>query len=448
MYSVYMNYKDTFTKYGIAVPEILLPKKGTDLNAWAVIACDQYTQNRKYWKDVADTAAGKPSMLHCILPEVYLEDNDRKERLANINSTMQKYLDSGVFAEPLNGMVYLERKTAYGRIRKGLVTAVDLEAYEWKPYSQAKIRATEQTIESRIPPRMEIRRDAPLESPHIMLLVSDSDKLLVEETGKKAKAANAPVVYDTDLMLNSGHITGWAVKDDAILEHISESILKIAAKNGVDKTDGTASPLFAVGDGNHSLATAKAVWNEFKEKNPGVTDHPLRYALVEIVNIYDDGLTFEPIHRVLFGSLPEMLIRYISAELSATVYHLKSAEELDEEVKSSQEVIGMIYKTEKGEQRYVMIDAICPDLMVSYFQPILDTFLSIFGDAELDFIHGSDEIFRLGAQDNTIRILLPQISKDNFFKTIASCGVLPRKSFSMGEASEKRFYMECRRLTK
>lgn len=447
MYIMNMDYKSTFSKYGISIPEILLPKKGTDLNAWAVIACDQYTQNRQYWKDVADTAEGKPSMLHCILPEVYLEDNDRKERLSNINATMQKYLDTGVFADPVKGMIYLERKTAYGRVRKGLVTAVDLEAYEWKPYSQAKIRATEQTIESRIPPRMEIRRDAPLESPHIMLLVSDSDRLLVEKTGEKAKASGA-VVYDTDLMLKSGHIKGWAVEGDSMFEHVAESILHIAEKNGVDITDGPSSPLFAVGDGNHSLATAKAVWNEFKEKNPGVTDHPLRYALVEIVNIYDEGLTFEPIHRVLFGSLPEMLIRYIAAELSATIYQLKSADELDAEVKASQEAIGIVYKTENGEQRYVMIDAICPDLMVSYFQPILDTFLSIFGEAELDFIHGSDEIFRLGEKDNTIGILLPQISKDSFFKTIASCGVLPRKSFSMGEASEKRFYMECRKLSK
>ena len=442
-----MDYKSTFSKYGISIPEILLPKKGTDLNAWAVIACDQYTQNRQYWKDVADTAEGKPSMLHCILPEVYLEDNDRKERLSNINATMQKYLDTGVFADPVKGMIFLERKTAYGRVRKGLVTAVDLEAYEWKPYSQAKIRATEQTIESRIPPRMEIRRDAPLESPHIMLLVSDSDRLLVEKTGEKAKASGA-VVYDTDLMLKSGQIKGWAVEGDSMFEHVAESILHIAEKNGVDITDGPSSPLFAVGDGNHSLATAKAVWNEFKEKNPGVTDHPLRYALVEIVNIYDEGLTFEPIHRVLFGSLPEMLIRYIAAELSATIYQLKSADELDAEVKASQEAIGIVYKTENGEQRYVMIDAICPDLMVSYFQPILDTFLSIFGEAELDFIHGSDEIFRLGEKDNAIGILLPQISKDSFFKTIASCGVLPRKSFSMGEASEKRFYMECRKLSK
>ncbi|NLK45984.1 MAG: DUF1015 domain-containing protein [Treponema sp.] len=443
-----MSYKSIFAKYGISVPEILLPKKGTDLKAWAVIACDQFTQNRQYWKNAVDMAVDKPSMLHCILPEVYLEDNDREERLANINSTMQKYLDTGVFAEPSKCMIYLERKTAYGRTRKGLVTAVDLETYDWKPYSDAKIRATEQTIEERIPPRMEIRRNAPLESPHIMLLVSDSERLLVEKTGEKAKAMNAAVVYDTDLMLESGHITGYAIKDESLFEHIANSILRIAQKNNVDKTDETSSPLFAAGDGNHSLATAKAVWNEYKSKNPDVTEHPLRYALVEIVNIYDEGLTFEPIHRVLFGSLPEMLIRYVSAELSATVYHLESAEELDEEVKSSQEALGVIFKTETGEQRYTMIDAICPDLMVSYFQPILDTFLSIFGDAELDFIHGSDEIFRLGSQENTIGILLPQISKDNFFKTIASCGVLPRKSFSMGEASEKRFYMECRKLTK
>lgn len=444
-----MDYSKTFAKYGVSVPEILLPKKDTDLKSWAVIACDQYTQNREYWKKVEETVANKPSTLHCILPEVYLEDSDRKERLSTIHNNMNSYLESGIFAEPLKGMIYLERKTQYGRTRKGLVTTIDLETYEWKPYSKALIRATEATIESRIPPRMEIRRDASIESPHIMLLVNDKNKALVEGTGKKAKELNQPIVYDTDLMMNSGHFTGWAVNGDELFNHVASALDQIAIDNTENKgTKDEAVLMFAVGDGNHSLATAKAVWNEYKVNNPGVTDHPLRYALVEIVNIYDEGLTFEPIHRVIFDSLPEMLIRYIAAELSGTVYQIIEATELMNEVKSSKEQIGIIYKTAEGEQKYVLIDAICPDLMVSYFQPILDTFLSVFGDAEIDFIHGTDELFRLGAQENTIGIFLPQISKETFFTTIHSCGVLPRKSFSMGEADEKRFYMECRSLKK
>ena len=443
-----MNYKETFAQYGIDLTQILIPKKGTDLKSWAVIACDQYTQNREYWKKVADFAEGKPSTLHCILPEVYLEDNDRAERLSAIRSNMQKYLDEGVFADPLEGMVYLERETEYGRMRKGLITAIDLETYEWKPYSKALIRATEQTIESRIPPRMEIRRGAALESPHIMLLVNDPSRGLIEQTGKIAKETNAEIVYDTDLMLNSGHAKALAIKGEKLFDHIAKSLEKIAEHNSEENLNGANTTfMFAVGDGNHSLATAKAVWNEYKAKHPSEHTHPLRYALVEIVNIYDEGLTFEPIHRVLFGSLPEMLIRYIAAELTGTIYNLPNAYVLDAEIKKSQEAVGFVYKDESGEQKYVMVDAICPDLMVSYFQPIIDTFLSIFGDAEIDFIHGSDEVLRLGKTDNGIGIILPPISKDSFFTTISTCGVLPRKSFSMGEASEKRFYMECRKLT-
>lgn len=433
-----MDYIKTFKQYGIALPEILLPKKGVDLKSWAVIACDQYTQNREYWKKVSAEAEGKPSTLHCILPEVYLEDGDRQERLLKIKNTMDEYISGDVFDKPLNGMIYLERKTEYGRIRKGLITAIDLEAYEWKPYSNALIRATEATIESRIPPRMEIRRGASLESPHIMLLVNDPEKLLVEGTGSKAKDLGADKAYDTELMMNAGHCTGWKIEGEKLLSYVAESLDKLSELNH--------DFMFAVGDGNHSLATAKAVWNEYKENNPGVTDSPLRYALVEIVNLYDDGLTFEPIHRVVFDSLPELLTRYIAAELSGTAYTLDSAEELTSEISSSQEAVGLIYKTQDGKQKYVMIDAICPDLMVSYFQPILDTFLTIFGESEIDFIHGKEELFRLGAEPNVISIMLPPISKDSFFATINSCGVLPRKSFSMGEASEKRFYMECRKL--
>lgn len=474
-----MNYKETFAKYGIALPEILLPTKNNDVKTWSVIACDQYTQNADYWKNVKSATNNKPSMLHCILPEIYLEENaytdgadstDAKkrktERLEKIHNTMNEYLQNGVFEEPFLGMVYLERKTAYGRTRKGLVTAIDLETYEWKPYSDALIRATEKTIETRIPPRMEIRQGAAIESPHIMLLVNDSKRRLIEETGALAKKIGAKTVYDGDLMLNSGHVTGLQICDEEIFNHIAQSLEEIANANTVEENGKKSTFLFAVGDGNHSLATAKAVWNFYKTQHPEDANNPLRYALVEIVNIFDEGLTFEPIHRVIFSALPEMLTRYLAAELSATVYDIENAQELLDEVNSSKEKIGLTYTTQDGVQKYVLLDAICPDLIVSYLQPILDAFLSIFGGCkpcpdnlsagggakrtnfeEIDFIHGSDEVFRLSTQKDTIGILLPQISKDSFFATINTCGVLPRKSFSMGEASEKRFYLECRKLT-
>ena len=288
-----------FNKYGVEIPKILLPKKGSDFKAWSVIACDQYTQDRDYWARCEKNAEGKPSCINLILPEVYLNDADKADRIAKIHKNMDEYVANGVFAPEEAEFVYIERKTAYGRVRKGLIVAIDLETYEWKPFSKALVRATEATIVDRIPPRMEIRRGAPLESPHIMLLVNDADKELVEKSGELAK--NAEPIYETDLMENSGSIKGYAIKEGAALDCVKAALEKLYAKN--TSADGSVF-MFAVGDGNHSLATAKAVWDELKEKNGGLKkedgtvsipagfeNHNARFALTEIVNIYDDGLT-------------------------------------------------------------------------------------------------------------------------------------------------------------
>ncbi|MEE0999672.1 MAG: DUF1015 domain-containing protein, partial [Treponemataceae bacterium] len=240
-----------FNKYGVEIPKILLPKKGSDFKAWSVIACDQYTQDRDYWARCEKNAEGKPSCINLILPEVYLNDADKAERIAKIHKNMNEYVENGVFAPEEAEFVYIERKTAYGRVRKGLIVAIDLETYEWKPFSKALIRATEATIVDRIPPRMEIRRGAPLESPHIMLLVNDADKELVEKSGELAKSAEP--IYETDLMENSGSIKGYAIKDGAALDSVKAALEKLYAKN--TSADGSVF-MFAVGDGNHSLATA------------------------------------------------------------------------------------------------------------------------------------------------------------------------------------------------
>ena len=285
-----------FSPFGLIVPEILLPKKEIPLKQWAVVACDQYTQDREYWKRSEAEAAGA-STLHLILPEVYLNDQDKPQRIKQIRSAMKSYLDEGIFREPYEGFIYLERTTQYGRVRKGLMVAVDLESYEWKPFSKALIRATEATIPDRIPPRMEIRRGATLELPHIMLLVNDKAGVLVEACGKAVKSQLVAPLYQGDLMMNAGSIVGYPV-DGALLDSCYTALEQLAQEN-------TSAPgdtfLFAVGDGNHSLATAKAVWDEFKEKELATGKSladleacALRYALVEIVNIYDEGLTFEP----------------------------------------------------------------------------------------------------------------------------------------------------------
>ena len=435
----------TFEEMGVKIPEILLPKN-LDVKTWSVVACDQYTQDRDYWKKVEETAKGKPSTLNIILPEVYLNDSDKAARIAKIRTTMNEYLEKGVFADAQSEFVYIERKTAYNRIRHGLVCAIDLETYEWKPFSKALIRATEATIVERIPPRMEIRKGAQLELPHIMLLVNDPKHSLVEGTGERV-VKNAPI-YDGELMCKSGSIKGWAVKENSDIEYVRQTLENLCKDNTAE--DGSTF-LFAVGDGNHSLATAKAVWDEYKKEHPELSDEKLskacnvRYALVEIVNIYDTGLTFEPIHRVLFNLDSSDLIEKMADALGGTVKNLASGEELEKAVHNSVADFGFVYKKD-GKQIFALLSTKITDLAVSQLQPALDSYLKENTKGEIDYIHGAQEVFRLGAQDNATGILLPPVAKDSFFATINGRGPLPRKSFSMGEADEKRFYLECRKL--
>ncbi|MCQ2575377.1 MAG: DUF1015 domain-containing protein [Treponema sp.] len=446
-------------EFGLRIPEILLPAE-IDLSTWSVIACDQYTQDKDYWKKAEETAGSKPSTLNLILPEVYLNSPDKPERIKKIRKTMGDYLQNGVFAPAKKCLVYLERKTAFGRTRKGLVAQIDLETYEWKPFSKANIRATEATIVDRIPPRKEIRKGAQLELPHIMLLVNDKDGLLVEGSGELVKK-NAPL-YNGDLMNNGGSITGWEISSEADIAKVTEAINKIAEKNTA--ADGSVF-LFAVGDGNHSLATAKAVWDEYKEelKAKGASEEellncPVRYALIEIVNIYDKGLTFEPIHRVIFNIDSEALIKQLAEKLGGTISEVTGKAELEAAVKNSWADFGFDF-VKDGVQKYILLKTGIKELAVARLQPEIDEFLKtapaghVCKDGvcqtvkpEIDYIHGTEEVLKLGEQQNATGILLPPIAKDSFFETINGRGPLPRKSFSMGEADEKRFYLECRKL--
>lgn len=426
---------------GLRIPEILLPSN-IDLSTWSVIACDQYTQDKAYWKNVEETAAGKPSTLNLILPEVYLGSEDKPQRIQKIRETMKAYIDDGVFAPAKKCFVYMERKTAFGRTRKGLVAQIDLETYEWKPFSKANIRATEATIVDRIPPRMEIRRGAALELPHIMLLVNDKDDILVG--GNKPSDGRAPI-YSGKLMSNGGEITGWALESEADIAKVTAAVNKIAEANTAD--DGSTF-LFAVGDGNHSLATAKAVWDEYKKEHPEDKDSSVRYALIEIVNIYDVGLTFEPIHRVIFNIDSRALIAKLAEKLGGTAKEVSSQAELEKAVKDSWASFGFAF-VENGAQKYVLLETSVKELAVARLQPEIDEFLKTATvNAEIDYIHGTEEVLSLGKKENAVGILLPPIAKDSFFETINGRGPLPRKSFSMGEADEKRFYLECRRLFK
>ncbi|MBP5359423.1 MAG: DUF1015 domain-containing protein [Treponema sp.] len=442
----------TLNELGLRVPEILLPAH-VDLNKWAVIACDQYTQDREYWKNVEKTVGDEPSTLNLILPEVYLGDADKADRIEKIRAAMSQYLDGDVFAEPFNGFVYVERKTGFGRTRRGLVVQIDLETYEWKPFSNANIRATEATIVARIPPRKEIRKGAPLELPHIMLLVNDKDDLLVGGAEKLTSGSGREPLYSGDLMSGGGSITGWGLSSDDDIAKITDALNRIADANTAD--DGSTF-LFAVGDGNHSLATAKAVWDEYKEalladgaESSELESNPVRYALVEIVNIYDKGLTFEPIHRVLFNSKIQEMIDFVSEKLGGKIKACASEQELEKLVHDSNAGFGFVY-TKSGKTEFKFMDTEITELAVSRMQPTIDEYIAANnmagGNLEIDYIHGSSEVFRLGKKEGVVTVLFPPIAKESFFATIQNSGPLPRKSFSMGEASEKRYYLECRRL--
>ena len=430
----------TLGELGVKIPKILLPKD-LDIKTWATIACDQYTQDKNYWQQVYSIVGLKPSTVKITFPEVYLGEPGRQERIQNIKKEMQSYIDKKIFDSPQEEAVYLERTTKYGRVRHGLVVAIDLDTYEWKPFSKALIRATEATIVERIPPRMEIRKEAIIETPHIMLLVNDPNHSLVEGLGERVKK-NKPL-YEGELMMNSGSVKGWAVSSEYDIEYLRATLQKLAEAN--TEKDGSTF-LFAVGDGNHSLATAKATWEDYKKNHPDIKNCNMKYALIEIVNIYDTGLTFEPIHRVLFDIDSEGLMNFIGDKLGGKKEQLSSFDDLKKKIDNSKSDFGFIFE-KNGKTEFVFMKTEIKELPISQLQPAIDQFLlNCNKKGSIDFIHGADELLRLGSQKGITAIYLPPIDKDSFFATINGKGPLPRKSFSMGEADEKRFYLECRQI--
>ncbi len=434
--------KKSLFDLGVVIPKILIPKN-LDTTTWSTIAVDQYTQNEEYWQNVSTIVGEKPSAFKITFPEIYLkeDDNARQQRITNIHQQMTNYLNEGIFEEAREEFVYLERTTRYGRVRHGLNIAIDLERYEYKPFSQALIRSTEATIESRLPTRVAIRKDAPIEIPHIMVLVNDPDHKLIEGLGEIVKS-NKPL-YQGDLMLNSGSVQGWSVSSKDDLEYFRANLEKLAKSN--TQKDGSIF-LFAVGDGNHSLATAKATWEQFKKDHPGITDGNLRYALIEIVNIYDSGLTFEPIHRVLMNINSEKFVNFMKEKLDGTLETLASFEDLKNKIENSKSDLGFIYKKD-GNEQFILLKTNIKELLISQLQPAIDDYLAKEETTgQIDFIHGADEIYNLGQKDGYTSVYLPAVDKESFFATISEKGPLPRKSFSMGEADEKKFYLECREI--
>ncbi len=398
--------------------DILLPKNVPTEN-WCVVACDQYTSEPEYWQKAKEIAGGYPSAYHLVYPECYLESTDAEQYAAGINAAMENYLADGVFRELKNRYIYVERTLADGQIRRGVMMALDLEQYRYEAGSKTPIRATEGTVLERIPPRVKIRRGAPLELPHIMILIDDKQKSVIEPIDK----ASLTLEYEGKLMQQSGSIKGFSLNDEAAQ--------KLEA--ALDSLPVNDNLLFAVGDGNHSLATAKACYEELKKTltPEQAANHPARWALAEVVNLYDNSLQFEPIHRVVFQTKP--------AELLA---ELRSYYEISDTPCEGHRITCVI-GTEKKD---LWVKNPPSNLEVGTLQKFLDSRLDKIG-GKTDYIHGEDVVERLCAQDGAaIGFLLPKMEKSSLFETVALDGALPRKTFSMGHACDKRFYMECRKI--
>ncbi len=432
------------------VPKILLPRTDIDLSKWSVIACDQYTSEPEYWQQVADCVDGSPSTLHMVLPEVYLEQNT-DDRVTLINRSMQKYLDQGLLVAQPPGFILVDRQTPHADSRKGLVVALDLECYDYRAGSSSLIRASEGTIVDRLPPRVKVRRDATLELPHIMVLIDDPGCTVIEPLFEQG----ADPVYDFELMLQAGRIRGFSLSDSGRIASVGRALQRLATPEAMQQRYGNVqSPtlLYAVGDGNHSLATAKNIWETIKKNLSGKTggiSHPARYALVELVNLHDPGLFFEPIHRVLFNIPAESLA------VSLQEYFQQQGLRVRMQAASSSEAAAIAAETgSSGLHRFGWTTACGSGIAeiekpsqvctTGTLQDYLDMYLQENPQAGIDYVHGDAVVTELGSRPGNAGFYLPAIAKNDLFRTILLEGALPRKTFSMGAAEEKRFYLECR----
>lgn len=407
--------------------EILLPKV-EDMSKWAVIACDQFSSQPAYWDRVRAYAGDAPSTIHLILPEAQLGTEQEPALTEEINRTMAAYLEQDLFTVYPNSFVYVERTLQSGAIRKGLVGMVDLEAYDYSMGSTSDIRATEKTVVERIPPRMRVRKNAPLEFPHILMLADDHDKVLIEPI--TAQKDHLKKLYDCMLMEDGGHIAGWLV-DGAEAQAFMDRLTAYTQHVDEKYTGLPGTPMvFAVGDGNHSLATAKACYEELKKAHPGedLSQHPARYALVELENIHDAAQEFAPIHRVIVKTDAPALLKAVQDNLCAES--------------------GFPVEWYMGKDHgTIYLDQSKGQLAVGILQSFLDQYLAQH-DGETDYIHGDADLMELAAQDNAIGFLLPVMEKSQLFRGVIADGILPRKTFSMGHAREKRYYLEGRKIVK
>ena len=445
-----------FAGIGLQLPSLLLPRPGVDLTKWAVVACDQYTSQPDYWARVEALVGDAPSTLRLILPEVYLGAADEAQRIAAIQDAMRRYLAEGVLVPQPPGLVRVERETARGRTRKGLIVALDLEHYDFTPGAKTLIRPTEDTIMERLPPRIRVREGALLELPHVMVLIDDPGRTVIEPLF----AEPLETLYDFPLMMNGGRVHGGRIEHPMLVQWVIEQLARLADPVAFNARYGVSDEpvlLYAMGDGNHSFATAKIIWENLKRAAPdpaALMNHPARHALVELVNLHDEGLEFEAIHRVAFGIEPTRLLAALTEFFTAQGSTLavldypswEAARQAWREMQRSpgRHVIAFVSQNRCG---VLTIGQPRLTLPVAGLQAFLDEYLPSQPGARLDYIHGEDALEQLGAQPGNIGFYLPALAKDDFFRTVIRDGALPRKTFSMGEADEKRFYLECRRIS-
>lgn len=434
--------KYDWSKFGLHIPEIMLPKEGTDYFKWAVVACDQFTSEPEYWDKVEEIVGDAPSTLRLMLPELYLDKPGEAERIKEIRATMDKYLADGTLRKMAPGCMLIKR-TAEGRSRLGLVIATDLEAYDFSKGSNSLTRATEGTVVERIPPRLRIRGDAPIEMPHILILIDDPDKSVIEPLVDAPKE----VIYDTDLMMDGGHITGCFIEEKD-LEGAQEALSVLYDK--AEEKYGAGHVIFqAMGDGNHSLATAKTAWENIKKtlSPEEIEGHPARYALCEIENIHDDGIVFEPIHRVIFANQGQSGMDLVNKLVDHLGKLNGKAYLADADAAAPEGAFEIPYIT--GAQRgKIIIEEPENKLEVGALQTALDIMVKEEKVCDIDYIHGTAAVEKLSVRDGNAGFMLPPMDKFMLFPAVAADGALPRKTFSMGEANEKRYYIESRYIAK
>ncbi len=442
---VFMHTKK-FQAAAAQVPKICMPKSDVDLSTWAVVACDQFTSEPEYWNEVEALVGDSPSSLHLVLPEIYLEAPDADERIKKIHNTMKEYLDNGTLEEQEEALHLIRRKPVNAPERWGILLNLDLEQYDYRPGSTSLIRATEGTIVERIPPRLRIREEAPVELPHILVLIDDPENVVMGPLVRHLDESEK--IYDFTLMKDGGDITGWRVSSPELLDRTANG-LNLLSGSMLDSENNQM--LYAVGDGNHSLATAKAYWEGIKEAHsgdPSVMGHPARWALVEIENIHDPGLVFEPIHRALFHVDTAVMESYFSQVCDEWKFvNCSSIEEALQMVSHGVEnghVAGFTDSTRTGCYIFRGPKSAIP---VGTLQQALDMYIAEHSSVSIDYIHGEQSALQLGRKPGNCAFFLPSIDKYTFFRTIEIDGALPRKTFSMGEAEEKRYYLESRKIT-